>query len=666
MFCPSCGKYTLNSALVCPECGHVFPKRESWDRGVMGIRQGKRAREAYARGISPIPPDIPSDPDAPLAGEESVSRMSALKEDLPGGFFGDPADEGGPGDGFEDAFDEGVFDVHGAPLRDPDPIFDDRIQGRPVYGDMTDRSPSPVIPRQMSRSERRRRKKHPVNWWKVGIAAVVLALFMGIGGLVFLNRTDAGQKILARLGRDASSTAYWEIGEEKMDVGNVEEAIEAFERARAIDDAAAEDKTVEVNYNVSGLLMLASTYESVGRIPDAEEIYMDLYTNIVPTATEAYTNEIRIMEAANRKAEAAELMLTAYRNTGQTAFRVQRYELLPKAPETNVYAGLYEEKKYVTLTSNEGFDIYYTFDPEAQLPEDGILFDQEIFLDEGIYTMRAVAVNGQLVSDELSAVYRIIMPSPQTPRASLAPNTYKQRQRVRLWPGLDNMEDDDITIYYTIDGSLPDADSPIYTGEPVWLPGNYCDLHAVAVNRYGKASNTLSIRYKILAKPYPLTSYSTEDISSNLKLCVTTWDDFRGVYGDAERMEELQIYGLSDECQKRIYPWGYAIFYKQSGRQLLGEVYCTNTTIHGPRGTNVGDTEESVVGKFRDMGQVAAASGSRGLYDNESGKGKIYVNPDGTKYIRYIANTPDSHKWQLTYQLSMSGIVTSLDLMYIP
>ena len=189
----------------------------------------------------------------------------------------------------------------------------------------------------------------------------------------------------------------------------------------------------------SGLLMLAATYEAEGRVSDAEAIYVELYTHVVPTASEPYTNEIRILLASDRLAEAAELMQTAYQATGQTTYRTQRNELLPKAPETNVYAGLYEEKKNVTLTSSEEYEIYYTFNADAELPEEGKLYTEPIFLDEGIWSMRAVAVNGQLVSDELSAVYRIIMPSPQTPRASLAPNTYKQRQRVRLWPGLDNV-----------------------------------------------------------------------------------------------------------------------------------------------------------------------------------------------------------------------------------
>ena len=62
----------------------------------------------------------------------------------------------------------------------------------------------------------------------------------------------------------------------------------------------------------------------------------------------------------------------------------------------------------------------------------------------------------------------------------------------------------DITIYYTIDGSIPDEDSPVWDGETaIQLPGGYVTLRATAVNGYGKASNTLEVLYKIEQKPWP-------------------------------------------------------------------------------------------------------------------------------------------------------------------
>ncbi|MBQ6564203.1 MAG: chitobiase/beta-hexosaminidase C-terminal domain-containing protein [Clostridia bacterium] len=653
MLCPFCAAYAGEDEIVCPKCGKLLPRRETHEEGVMAIRQGKRAREAALLGY--VGNDQPDGKKTPVTYERQGTGRTWV----------DPAARASTAGQIPVYAAQDVYDAQGEPLKEDDVYGMDRVHRSLVYGETGTREIPHLDPRPSSRAERKRLKQHPINWAKMTLLIAALLLLMALGVLIFLRTTDTGQKILARLGRDAASSAYWEIGEEKMDIGDIVGAIEAFERAKGTDEAAAEE-SAEINVNVSGLLMLASCYEASGRTADAETIYVDLYTNVVPTAADAYTHEIRILIASGRLAEAAKLMQTAYQHTGQTTFRTQRNELLPKAPETTVYAGLYEEKKYVTLTSAEEYPIYYTFNPDAVLPEEGTLYTEQIFLDEGIWSMRAVAVNGQLVSDELSAVYRIIMPSPQTPRASLAPNTYKQRQRVRLWPGLDNMEDDDITIYYTIDGSLPDADSPIYTGEPIWLPGNYCDLHAVAVNRYGKASNTLSIRYKILAKPYPLSSYSTEDIGSDMHLTMTTWDDFRSKYGDADEMEIVNMGGIDGECQKRIYSWGYAIFYRQSGRQLLGELYFTTGQFKAPRGTGVGNSENDVVGKFRDMGQVESPSGNRGLYENDSGKGMVYVNKDGTKTIRYTAITADSHRWQLEYTLSKSGTVIAVDQLYIP
>jgi hypothetical protein len=279
-----------------------------------------------------------------------------------------------------------------------------------------------------------------------------------------------------------------------------------------------------------------------------------------------------------------------------------------------------------------------------------------------------VAVNGELVSDELHGTYRIIMPSPQTPRSSLAPNTYKTRQRVRLKPGIDNENDDDIVIYYTIDGSSPDADSPIYNGEPFWLPGGRVNLKAVAVNKYNKVSNMLETLYKIEI-PEPLRGYnSEEDAPKNFTLYVTGMIEFQQTYGEGTLEGEVTMENLDTECRKYTYPWGYAIMSKTKSGWVLAEVYTTEESpITGPRGTKVGDSESYVVGKFRDMGQVESASGNRGLYSSKDGTGKIWVQDDGGKIIRYRCYSQDgSHWWQLDYRTNQYGNVVSIDMKYEP
>ena len=99
---------------------------------------------------------------------------------------------------------------------------------------------------------------------------------------------------------------------------------------------------------------------------------------------------------------------------------------------------------------------------------------------------------------------------------------------------------------------------------------------------------------------------------------------------------------------------------------VLTELYFTSDQFSGPRETGIGDSEEEVVGQFRDMGQVESPSGNRGLYDNDTGKGKIYLMEDGTKEIRYETNTADGATWNLTYYVSKADAVTAIDMLYEP
>lgn len=640
MLCSNCGALMDDNSVICPACGTVHGQTsEQTQTGAEAIRQGRKAREAVQ----------PKQRTAETAESRKPRRRSGASRVEPDN--GEPSrtvrDDRGydPGDGNKDDSEE-------------EPEGYSRMT-RSVY---SEEFMSEEAAEEYNRLHSGKKKKKMVNWIKLGLILFICCAVAAGGIFAFLKLSDEGKRLMARFGLETEDPgALWYVGEEKLDSGDIDGAIEFFEKASAID-------LQEEHIDVDGLLLLGSAYEAAGMTEKAAELYEYIYTT-TPSRAEAYINHIRILLASEQEgdmARAGELMKVAYEKTGEKSFYTQRDDLLPAPPEVDLTAGYYETKKYIAITSYQGYDVYYTFDENAELPSGGTRFTERVFLDEGIHNLRAVAVNGELVSDELKGTYKIIMPSPQTPRSTLAPNTYKNRQKVRLKPGLDNVNDDDIVIYYTIDGSPPDADSPIYDGEAFWLPGGYVTLRAVAVNKYSKVSNTLEVMYKIEAKPWPLSAYTYEDTANNLKLYSTTMTDFQKRYGDGTGdYEEFYDSDLETDCRKYPYEWGYAVMSRNRSGWVLAELYFTSN-FKGPRDTGIGDSDNYVIGKFRDMGQVASASGNRGLYSNSSGTGKIWAQEDGSSIIRYICNATDGHRWQLDYIVSKGGTVTAIDMKYLP
>ena len=655
MLCPKCGYFSEKEENVCPECGEViaFSDGSPGSGSAEMIRQGKRAREAIRNaanrsrahtaenerngetarkrrsGASRATIEMPAVQDSRAQETETVYPVSETDE--------------GDGEGGEA---EPSFERRRRTVYDENAALEEQAEAYSARAELS-----------------RRTRLRTVNWIRLGIAAVTLLILLAVGTWLFLTRTESGQKIMARLGKEATSTALWAVGEEKMNTGDMDGAIADFEQAKAQDEAAG-------LVDVDGLLMLGSAYEAAGRTEDAAKLYEQIYTE-TPSRTEAYVNHIRILQSTQKdedKAKAAELMKLAYTKTGETSFQTQRRDLIPAPPEVDLTAGYYESKKYIAITSYQGYDVYYTFDENAELPAGGTKFTERVFLDEGIHALRAVAVNGSLVSDELRGTYKIIMPSPQTPQCNLAPGPYKTRQRVRLKPGKDNLNDDDIVIYYTVDGSNPDADCPIYTGEPVLLPsGHTVTIKAVAVNKYNKVSNMLEVKYKIEAKPYPLTAWELTETIAGLELNRTTMIDFQSAYGEGKQTELDTYEGFETACRRLDYDWGYAVMNMSRKSWVLVELYFTDAeTFKAPRQTGVGDPDDYVVGQFKDLGQVASASGNRGLYALENGSdGKIWLQEDDTKILRYRIRS-EGHWYQLEYHTDPNGTVTSVDWKYIP
>lgn len=150
-----------------------------------------------------------------------------------------------------------------------------------------------------------------------------------------------------------------------------------------------------------------------------------LAQEVSPFRSEAYTALISMYLEQDRGPEAADMMLLAYENTDRENFRQQREDFLPAMPEVSLTAGRYEisaMEQDISLTSPQGYDVYYTVDDDAVLPEDGILCeDGSIIPKEGAVTLRAVAVSGDLVSDPISVSYTFYYPTPPAPKCNLAP-----------------------------------------------------------------------------------------------------------------------------------------------------------------------------------------------------------------------------------------------------
>ena len=646
MLCPRCGYYSDREDSVCPECGEIIENSAGAPaEGAEAIRQGKRARQAIRNAAAMR--------QAQAERRKKRSGASHATVEMPA------VQDNRQEETFSDYTVSETESLHGEG-EEEDGVFERRH--RPVY-DENAAAQEQALEYSMRMEEKGRTRLKTINWIKIGIALFGAVVLLIAGAWFFLNKTEAGQKIMARFGREATSSALWAVGEEKMNSGDIDGAITIFEKAKAQDEA-------EGLVDVDGLLMLGSAYEAAGRTDEAADLYEQIYTD-TPSRTEAYVNHIRILRSRQKPgdlAKAGELMQIAYANTGESSFLTQRRDFMPAPPEVDLTAGYYETKKRIEIKSYQGYDVYYTFDENAELPYGGTKYTERVFLDEGIHNLRAVAVNGERVSDELRGTYKIIMPSPQTPQCNLAPGAYKTRQRVRLKPGKDNLNDDDIVIYYTVDGSNPDADCPIYTGEPVMLPsGHVVTIKAVAVNKYNKVSNMLEVKYKIEAKPYPLTAWELTETVSDLQLNKTTMIDFQTEYGEGTPVEMESNGDFETECRKYEYPWGYAIMTLSKKNWVLVELYFHDeSTFKAPRGTGVGDPEDFVVSKFKDLGQLPSASGNRGLYSLDNGSdGKIWLQEDQTKIIRYRIRN-ESHWYQLEYYINKNGKVSAIDYRYIP
>ena len=636
MICQRCGAYVDNTSLVCVKCGSLLPRKKESVPGIDNIRQGK-ATAAVKRSA---PGELPA--ESKIYGEEDN--------------FGVPSAGVGK---TSDALKTGRS-RHNRKLRSYErdagrphmqrgvPLNTDSIHMPPIH--RREKTVNPI-------------SKRSVNWAKLAVAMLGVVLLVMLGVYFYLNNTLNGQVILARRDQATDSQAYWLLGEEYLNQGYITDAVDAFEKAREMDL----EKTPAVD-NIDGLLLLGAAYEAAARPKDAQALYTTLYEQIVPSRPEPYRNIIRLLMEQGLDREAGELMQKAFEKTGVLTFRQQRTDLLPKTPTTNLAAGRYDLAKdlaYKSLefSSSQGYDIYYTLDADAVLPQEGTLYTGPIELTEGNHYYRLVCVSGRLVSDPLSASYSVYLPLPPAPKSRLSSGTYTKRRTIYIYP---SDGDEKCDLFYTMDGSEPNVeDSPQYTAEGIIPPSGKVKLKMIARNSLGKVSNASEVGYEFNVKPYQKPVYNNKDVFGEFELLKTDIATFEARFGKGSEVSEETLRGFDENCRRITYPWGNILIGRDRAKRnwVLVQVEMNTEICALPRGIRFGNTAQSVMDEFRDSTQPAGMSGNRGMYYSDTGVGRYINLGEGEGMIRYTCRHADGNTLGLEIYL-MNDKVTKVKNWY--
>ncbi len=333
-----------------------------------------------------------------------------------------------------------------------------------------------------------------------------------------------------------------------------------------------------------------------------------------------------------REYEALQCMSLAYERTGDESFETMLNNARPPYPRVDIQGGNYSEPFDLNLTSPmEGAEIRYTLDGTD--PFLGSVYAGPIHMEEGGWTLRAVCVVGNLVSQEQTQVYTVKYLAPDMPKPTLAVDTYSTVQTVGLRAGKDV-----IAIYYTTDGSEPTTESKLYSS-PILLRVGKTRVRAIAVNSAGKISNEMDLTYECDGKLK--SSMAEKDVFTDLQLFSTTREAFEKKRGAPEREEDYGSDGLGT-YKRCFYSFGYAVFLdKGDGKKpVLAELSTTSASMTGPRGVKVGMSLSEALALFRDEGGEDDGKGNRILYNFISGVsagnlGLLHNMGDGKHEVHY-------------------------------
>ena len=628
MICPNCGRELSDTTRVCPSCSavqHVFRRRHANVDAPepQNVRVERRvqpdeaeARHRRAKGAENREGTVSS----PERGERKPRKVE--RRDVSG-------DSGVP------------VGLHKQAAREQAQVRHVRHAPNHIRRKV-DAEPAMLNPPIYRKSHRRLRGV------LIGILLVTLFICGGTGYL--LLGTENGHLMMAQWGWDAAKTsAYVTLGRTYVEQAYFTRALETLNVVIGREPD-----------NVDALILMAQAHTELGNIEEAKRIYMQLIKD-APQHPSAYRNLIKIYQQEGYNAEALALMKQAQEATDANEFVVMLREYTPTTPTLSQNEGRYNNEIDVTISIPEGQTVYYTIDG-TDPSESGLVYQKgtKIHVSEGKITIKAIGFteNGT-PSEQVTANYTVVIPTPAAPKANYASGPYKKSFKVTLRPGDD--EEDSlntspiVAYYYTLDGRQATTESTLYT-EPIQIPIGDTTLRAICVAENGKVSYEMKVTYSVEGNLKKM--FGSSDTFKNMELFKTGYKAFTKSWGAPDSYELLpreEWYDSELESYEAVYSWGTARFVtKANGSSVLYALDTSSEKMSAPRSTKVGMSAADVMEKFRDLGHPDLDEhGNRLLYNwNSAGEqfGAYRYQEDGSHAIHYYY--PVGEKKEIYVELS--------------
>lgn len=217
----------------------------------------------------------------------------------------------------------------------------------------------------------------------------------------------------------------------------------------------------------------------------------------------------------------------------------------------------------ITMSNEDGHPIYYTLDgsiPDTQ----STLYTEEFYIGlSGMETtINAISYTDELLpSAMVTKTYRFAYQQAFSVKFSSPSNTYNHDVLLELYS-----ESNDIRIFYTTDGSIPDTNSILYA-EPIDISGDgtVLDIKAKAFHKHLQDSKVSQSYYYIDYQFDPHTYNETLNIEEYQNALVGKWMGYSDSPWLGDYNVEMEIFENGNYSAHSLsgykYPYGDEVWY---------------------------------------------------------------------------------------------------------